>query len=138
LERLLGDLPGGHHHPERPRRGELVTQLLDRRRGRRHARVVRLQLVAPFLEALRHVAAHAAEADHPELHLRYTSSSRSRITRRPRSSSEAKSPAACARISLPNPNGLPGIGSSAPVSSTSWTKSPVGGPPLCSCPVECR
>ena len=31
-----------------------------------------------------------------------------------------------------------GIGSSSPGSSTTWMKRPVGGPPLCSCPVECR
>ena len=32
-----------------------------------------------------------------------------RATRRPRSCNNAKSPAACARISVPNPNGRPGI-----------------------------
>ena len=37
-----------------------------------------------------------------------------RATRRPRSCSDAKSPAACARISCPKPNGWPGIGSSSP------------------------
>ena len=51
---------------------------------------------------------------------------------------DAKSPAACARISFPNPNGCPGIASSSPVSSTTCRKRPVGGPPLCSCPVEWR
>ena len=53
-----------------------------------------------------------------------------RPTRRPRSCSEAKSPAACARISRPKPNGLSGIFSSSPVSSTTWMKTPVFGPAL--------
>src|SRR5581483_3160927 len=116
---------------------QLVAQLLERRRRRLDLRVVRLHVVPVLLEALRHVAAHAAETDHAELH-RYTSSRRMRATRRPRSCNDAKSPAACARISLPKPNGWFGIGSSAPVSSTTCRKSPVGGPPLCNCPVEWR
>ena len=69
LERVLGDLAGGDHQPERARRVELVAKLGERRRGSRVVvRVVRLHVVAALLEAGRHVAAHAAEADHPELH----------------------------------------------------------------------
>jgi hypothetical protein len=112
-EGRLRDLAGRHHRPEDARRVELVAQLGERPRRRLHDRVVRLHLDPVLLEALRHVAAHAAEADHPELH-RYRSSMVTRATRRPRSRRDSKSPAAWARISRANPNGLPGIFSSSP------------------------
>src|SRR5207237_7402155 len=134
LEDVLGDLAGGDHQPERTRRLELGLQLRERRRGAGlDVGVVRLHLVAALAQTLGHPGAHPAEADHPELH-----QIRTRTILRPSCFSERKSPSACARISRPKPNSWPGIGISTPVSSTTWTKSPVGGPPLCSCPVECR
>jgi len=52
-------------------RGAISSSRSSSRRLRRRVdlRVVRLHLVAALLEALRHVGAHAAEADHPELHI---------------------------------------------------------------------
>src|SRR5581483_9342125 len=135
LEGLFGDLAGRDHQPDVARRRELLGERAERLRRRRDLRVVRLDLVPVLLEPLRHAAAHPPEPDHPKLH--QTSSNRMRTTRRPRSASVSKSPIACARMSLPNANGLPGIGSSSPVASTTWRKLPVFGPPLCSCPVEC-
>jgi len=107
--------PGWLLRPEfqRARYGALVRQ-------HRHAGRLRIEHhagVSTAQEAPHHVAAHPAEADHSELHYD-TSSRRMRATRRPRSCNDVKSPAACARISLPKPNGWPGIASSSPVSST--------------------
>ena len=69
LEGVLGDLPGRDHHPEGARRVELRLQLRERRGGARlDGRVVRLHVVAVLAQTLRHSVAHAAEADHPELH----------------------------------------------------------------------
>src|SRR4029077_13039716 len=129
------DDPRRDHQPHRPRRVELLHELFERRRGPLDVGVERLHVVTCRLQALGHVRAHPAEAYHPELH--YGSSSLILAPRRPRSLSVSRSPAACARISRRKPNGLPGIGSSSPSSSTSWRKRPVLGPPLCSCPVEC-
>ena len=133
LERVLGIVAGRDHQPERARRLELVhssssVPAVARRPGRTSSRRAR----AP--EAGHHVAAHAAEADHSELH--QMSSSRTRTTRRPRSAA-TESPAACARISRRSRTAAGDL-SSSPVSSTTWTKRPVVGPPLCSWPVECR
>ena len=45
---------------------------------------------------------------------------------------------ACASSSVPNENGLPGIGRSSRGVAVINRNTPVFGPPLCSCPVECR
>ena len=134
LKHHLRGLAGGDHQPDDPRllesRGEL-----DQGVGgalRRCARV-RLHLVAARAEALRHVAAHAAEADDSELH---RSSSLTRTIGRLRSRRAARSPTAWQWMRRRNPNSRPGMGSSSPGSSTTCTKRPVGGPPLWSWPVE--
>src|SRR3954452_3480984 len=134
LERVLRDLARGDHHPERARCIELLLELFERRRRARvDVRVVALDVVPAFGQALRHAGAHAPQADHSKLHQSLT------LTMlRPSSRSERKSPSACARIKRPNPNSCPGMGISSPVSSATCTIKPVGGPPLCSCPVECR
>ena len=49
-----------------------------------------------------------------------------------------KSPAAWASISWPKVYGQPGIGRSWGWSAVSWKNRPIGAPPLCSWPVECR
>src|SRR5206468_2620022 len=86
LERLLGDLAGWDHHPEDARRLELREELVERLGRRLDVRVVGHDLVPAVAESLRHPAAHAAQADHAELH---RSSSLTRATRRPRSLSDA-------------------------------------------------
>ena len=58
--------------------------------------------------------------------------------RRPRRSSASKSPSACARSSVRKPKPMPGIARSIGGSAVNSRKTPVAGPPLCSCPVECR
>ena len=50
----------------------------------------------------------------------------------------ARSPAACAAISVPKLSGHPGIGRSRLGSRGDLQEDPESGPPLCSCPVECR
>src|SRR6266545_779702 len=87
-ECVLGRRPRGDHQPERPRRVELVAQLLERRRRSRFAVAVEgLHVVTALAQADRHVAAHPPEADHPELHQMWILA-----TRRPRSFSDSKSP----------------------------------------------
>src|SRR6266576_1840959 len=136
VERVLGDLAGGDHHPECARRLELALQLLERAcRALDDVRVIGLDVVPAFAQALRHAVSHPAEPDHPQLCHRQILTL---TILRPRSRSERKSPSACARIRRPKPKSWPGMGISSPVSSTTWTKRPVGGPPLCSWPVECR
>src|SRR4029077_9790259 len=49
-------------------RVELVAELFERARSGFDLRIERLHLVPVLLEALGHVGAHAAEADHAELH----------------------------------------------------------------------
>src|SRR5436190_1940051 len=127
---------GRHHEPDGSRSIELRGELFERGRSRVHVRVERLHVVPGDLEPLGHIAAHPPETDHSELH--QMSSNLTRTILRPRSSSEAKSPAACARISRRKPNLRPGIETSPPGSSTTWTKRPVSGPPLCNWPVEWR
>jgi hypothetical protein len=84
---VLGGISGGNHQPEHagllePRRE------LDERVGRavRGGAGIRLHLVPVPPEALRHVAAHAAEADHAQFH---RSSSLTRTIGRPRSFRDA-------------------------------------------------
>src|SRR5438034_2114809 len=133
--RVLRDLSGRDHHPDDPRRLQLLRELLERRGGRLHLRVVRHHVVPVAAQALRHPGAHPSEADHPELH---RSSSLTRQTFRPRSFNDSRSPVAWAAISSRKPKSLPGIASSSPKSSTTWIASTLFGPPLWSCPVECR
>jgi hypothetical protein len=68
LEGLLRDLAGRNHQPNGARLLELLRQLLERVGRRLDVRVVGLDLVAVLAQALRHPAAHAAQADHSELH----------------------------------------------------------------------
>ncbi len=137
LERVLGDLPGRHHQPDVARRVQLLRQRAQRLRGRADVRVVRLQLVPVLLQAFRHPRAHPAEAHHPELHLRCppvgVGSHGDRAPRARRS----RPPPASGSGGRSRSRG-PGSPARRPVSSTTWTKRPVFGPPLCSCPVECR
>ena len=61
--------PCRHHHPHRPRGVELLHELLERaRRARVDLRVERLDVMSRRAQALRHVRAHPAEADHSQLH----------------------------------------------------------------------
>jgi hypothetical protein len=126
LKRVLGDLPGRDHQPERARRAELPFELVERAgRPRVDLGVVAPDIVAALAKAVRHAGAHAPEPDHSQLH-----QMRSLTILRPRSRSDRKSPSAWARINRPKPKSWPGIGISSPVSSTTCTNSPVGGPPL--------
>ena len=69
LEGVLRDLPCRDHHPERARRVELRLQLLERCGGARLDRgVVRANVVVVLAQPVGHSVAHAAEADHSELH----------------------------------------------------------------------
>src|SRR5262249_3145558 len=70
LERVLGDLAGGDHQPERARGLKLLLELVERRRrARADVRVVAPDLMAAPAEALRHPGADPAEADHSQFHL---------------------------------------------------------------------
>src|SRR5919106_951320 len=138
-EGLLCGVAGRDHQPDGARLLELRRQLDERVGGPLGRRPrVGLHLVATLPQALGHVATHAAEPNHSELHRASRSSSVTRTIGRPRCRSAARSPSACAWISRRKPKGRPGIASSSPGSSTTWTNRPVGGPPLCSWPVECR
>src|SRR5579864_8917245 len=110
--------------------------------------------MAALDQAQGHVAAHAAQADHPHLHGYLTADrtaaasarqpaagfrpSVTRSTGRRRDVSDCRSPIACACLSTEKLYGCPGIGTSLASSWTTCRKRPVFGPPLCSCPVECR
>ncbi len=88
LERVLRDLPGRDHHPERARCVELRLQLLERRgRARLDGGIEGTNVVVVLAQAVGHPVAHAAEADHSELH--QVSSMWIRATRLPRSCNEA-------------------------------------------------
>ena len=52
--------------------------------------------------------------------------------------SVSRSPSACAFFSVRKPNFWPGIATLSPESQISDRKRPIGAPPLCSWPVECR
>jgi hypothetical protein len=75
--RLVGDR-GGHHHPDRPRRLQLLGQILKRgraggtfllQRGHRgRPDVVDHALVAVTHQAPDHVGAHPPESNHSHLH----------------------------------------------------------------------
>jgi hypothetical protein len=80
---LVDDLPGHlgrHHHPDHPGRGELVRQFGEAGRvgGLRVAGEAD-DLVPGGAQPLAHVAAHPAEADETELHVRTPSG---RVSRR--------------------------------------------------------
>ena len=69
LERVLGDLAGRDHQPDARGALELLRSSASELGGaRRDVRVVRLHVVPGSPQALGHVRAHAAEADHSELH----------------------------------------------------------------------
>ena len=78
LDRLLGDLAGRDHHPDRARRAQLRGQLLQRGGAlgalagqlgdRVGVDVVGDDLVAVAHQPARHVGAHPAEADDSQLH----------------------------------------------------------------------
>ncbi len=80
----LVDHRGRHHQPHRPRRLELVREILQRRRAdglflgellyRLCRHVENHALMAVPDEPPHHVGAHAAESDHSQLHLRSFSS----------------------------------------------------------------
>src|SRR5271157_5416799 len=61
-----------------------------------------------------------------------------RMARRWRLASDSKSPSACACLSTPKVNFSPGISTSLISSEVIWMNTPLSGPPLCNCPVECR
>ncbi len=135
FDRLFGDLAGRQHHPNGAR---LVSERLHHLRERSggcgallRQRLARLgvgvehhAMVPRLHQAARDVAAHAAQADHADLHFalllmtrRYSSaasiardsSSRpastslrwTRNARRPRSTSTSRSPLACAAFTTP-------------------------------------
>src|SRR5712692_9879489 len=61
-----------------------------------------------------------------------------RRARRPRSARTAKSPRACAAFTTPKVYFCPGTGRSLASSQVICRKTPLFGPPLYACPVECR
>src|SRR5258708_2919069 len=103
-------------------------------------------------QAKGHVAAHAAQADDAHLH-RYlpadftaaasafhpAAGSRPRVTLSTgsrREVSDCRSPKDCDCLRIEKLYGWPGMATSLLSSWTICRKSPVFGPPLCSCPVE--
>src|SRR6187431_1985043 len=102
LHGLLGRVARRDHEPDGAAPLELAYELFEGARRAPAAPRIGLDDVAVVLQPLRHVAAHAAETDHPELHA--TSSRLTRTIGLPRSRSEARSPSACALMSLPKPN----------------------------------
>src|SRR3954466_5863681 len=88
------------------------------------------------MDAMDHVAAHLPESDEAELHQRISFPTRTASS--PWARSVWRSPSACARNSVAKLNESPGTSKSVAGSWTIWTNAPVLGPPLCSCPVECR
>jgi hypothetical protein len=76
--RVIGDLPRGHHEPDRARWLQLADQLRKRgcgagalgfeRAARRLGRVVADDLMAAAHESLGHVRAHASQTDHGKFH----------------------------------------------------------------------
>ena len=99
-------------------------------------RVVGLHLVAVALEPPRHPGAHAAEADHPDLHRELL---QSQSDAAPAALLERREVAGRLRADQAREAEIPaGNRQLLADSSTTWTKSPVFGPPLCSWPVECR
>src|SRR5262249_10353489 len=150
-------------HPDRARLGELGHEIVERARRRcALARKLADRLgilvendaaVAVPHEPAHDVAAHAAEADHSQLHrdapynegqpsaLRAARSISARPaapspaicarnTRRPRSASTRKSPRACAAWIMTNVALRPGTGRSCPGSAVICRNTPVLGPPL--------
>ena len=109
-------------------------------------------VVRVAMDAMDHVAAHLPEADEPELHqsISFTRWVRSRIALGDSPSSRtctAGRPWSLQREQVADRLGVlqcrnvypaPGISTSSSPSCTSWMNRPVGGPPLCSWPVEWR
>src|SRR5439155_868942 len=101
VEGLLCDLARRNHHPEGARGLQLLLELLERiGRPRGDVGVIRVQLVAVLTEALRHAGPHAPEPDHPQLH--YRSSSLTRTIGRPRSRSSSRGPSGSSCGSSPD------------------------------------
>ncbi len=68
VDHLLGRLHR-HHHPNRPRRGQLVDELGEARHiGNLAVTGVPDHLVSGLTQARGHVAAHASEANQAQLH----------------------------------------------------------------------
>src|SRR5204863_9994140 len=80
LHGALGGVAGGHHQPHRAGRLELLDQLFERAGGYRaftgellhrvHGAVVHHHLVPALHQPAHHVRAHAAQANHSDLHVR--------------------------------------------------------------------
>ncbi len=76
--RLLGGGAGGHHHPDRARRGQSLDELVEAaggdgalraQRGHRvRVAIMHHHLVAALHQAPGHVRTHPAETDHSDLH----------------------------------------------------------------------
>src|SRR5256885_7819720 len=110
-------------------------------------------VMAALEKAQHHVAAHAAEADHPHLH--YFTAPRTaatsafhptpgslpsvtRTTGRRREGTDCRSPSDCGCLRIEKLYGWPGIGTSLPSCRTTWGKRPALGPPFCSRPLAPR
>ena len=137
LERVLGDLPGRDHHPDVPRRVELLRERAERLRGRRRrsgrtssprARPAAAASSSPSPSGRGRPCRVASRCPPVGSGLRACPAPRAPRGRRPPASGSGGR----------SRSRGPGIASSSPVSSTTWTKRPVFGPPLCSWPVECR
>ena len=55
---------GRHHHPDRARLVQLLDELFEGAGSRLHVRVVGLQVVPAFAQAIGHAGAHAAQPHH--------------------------------------------------------------------------
>src|SRR5215217_5380042 len=137
-------------------RVELGDELLERGRaggavalGLLHGVLAEVEhhafVVGVPVDAVNHVPAHLPEADESELHQMSlltasagSPSSRTWTAGSPWSRSVCRSPTAWAFFRWPNVYPASGISTSSSPSCTSCTKRPVGGPPLCICPVEWR
>src|SRR5881396_3656708 len=136
----------------------LARELLDNLRVPRP----RDDLVAAPHEPPRHVPAHPAQAHHPDLHdvrpphrvplsdrlldgrpQRLEPAPDIGVQMDPQGAAAAldehlEIPRACAAFTTPNVYACPGTARSAASSHVIWRNTPVFGPPLYACPVECR
>src|SRR3989442_6289943 len=138
---------------------DLVHRLASRRaspspRGRRSARTTRItdsppaRLAEPPRPPLGSHDNHRLASRHPMARSTADRSVRSpsatsaprwtRTARRPRSTRTRRSPRAWAAFTAPNVYDRPGTGRSSASSHVTWRNTPVFGPPLYACPVECR
>ena len=107
-----------------------LDELLERARRRLDVRVVGLQVVPALAQAVGHARAHAPQSHHSELHLEVLQSDSNDGTAALLQRGEVAGRLGADQLA--EAEVLAGDRDLVAVSSTIWTKRPIGGPPLCS------